>query len=183
MAATCTTKKGDTAESVAKKQDEAMASIVHEPKFVDDAQGGYFEVTLPTPLKLSRSPTIRPPSTTKPRSKPAVKPGDYLTPRRTGRAKKKQRTEMPPPAPRLRPQPTPATAVEVLELMKQDAKIIYELTGEGGPEVIDLTVPEVIDLTGDTPDRVEKAHDGDILVTIDGVKLSMNEVFDDLTNI
>ena len=61
----------------------------------------------------------------------------------------------PPWAPALRPVPDPAE----------------------DPPVIDLTGDdEVIDLTADTPGRVT-AVNGDVLVTIEGLTLSMNDVF------
>ena len=69
-----------------------------------------------------------------------------------------------PPAPKLRPVPRDLSKIDVIDLTKSDSKIVKEITGE------------IIDLTGDTPARVTKQH-GDVQVEIDGVKMSMNDVF------
>lgn len=97
--------------------------------------------------------------------KPVTLP-EYFTPKQSRRGKKKK--HVPPPAPpRLRPKPTPMSAMEVIDLTESDAKTVIDLTGEAGAF---LAV---------TPGRVTKTYDGDVLVEIDGVTMSMNAVFGD----
>lgn len=115
------------------------------------------------PSPLTRTKTIRPAA---PSNVPfvaikpsAIKPSDYLTPRHTGRAKKKARAA-PPQAPRIRPVPSDLTRMEVIDLTASDARIVYDLTGT----------------PGETPGRVTKTAE-DVFVEFDGIKLSMNSVF------
>lgn len=63
------------------------------------------------------------------------------------------------------------TAMEVIDLTKNDAKIVYDLTGE-------TTTVNMVDLTRETPGRTTKTQD-DVLVEIDGIQLSMKEAFTD----
>ena len=98
---------------------------------------------------------------------------DYYTPKKTYRAKKRSKVvPVPPPAPRIRPVKPNCTPKEILDLMNRDAKIVYDLTGER--EVIDLT-----NIPDNTPSKVTMTDEGDVVVEIDGVKMSMNAIFGD----
>lgn len=136
--------------------------VEEEVKALNEIRGRALEelsiIKALAPSPLTRTKTIRPVA---PNNVPfvAIKPSDYLTPRYKGRAKKKKKLE-PPPAPRIRPVPRDLSAVEVMDINASDAKIVLDLTGGY-----------------DTPGRVTKVAD-DVIVEMDGIKLSMNEMFD-----
>lgn len=164
MAVTCTTELGDSDETARDAQAAALSAF-HADNEMKATMKAFAppESTVPW-TKLKRSPTIRSQSDKKPR---ATKPSDYLTPKRTGRSKKKKRTEMPPPAPKIKPVPHPMTAFEVIDLTRNDAKVLYDLTGESA-------TTNIVDMSCDTPGRVTKIGD-DVLISIEGIELSMNE--------
>jgi hypothetical protein len=94
----------------------------------------------------------------------SVHPSSYLTPKKTGRAKKKPKVPPPAAPPRNRVNPEKLSPREISELQMRDTAILSELTDQSevsiDGDVVDLVVDKLMNLEGDIgPLRAEKDED------------------------